>query len=102
MVRKKDRNKTWVKRDRKARDEGSRWIKALRENNIVSSERQGGMEKRNGKRVSTGTTKQPAGGKMRGETAVETVGRTEREGGRAACIHHTDVRLAETMSGGQR
>lgn len=52
MARKKDRNKTWVKRDRKARDEGSRWIKALRENNIVSSERQGDMEKRNGKRVS--------------------------------------------------
>lgn len=52
MARKKDRNKAWVKRDRKARDEGSRWIKALRENNIVSSERQGGMEKRNGKRVS--------------------------------------------------
>lgn len=46
MARKKDRNKTWVKRDRKARDEGSRWIKALRENNIVSSERQGGMEKK--------------------------------------------------------
>lgn len=39
-----------------------------------------------------GAIKQPTGGKMKGgNKGGNSVGRTERKGGRAACIHRTDV-----------